>query len=70
MPVENKPEKPNHKPEVEEPKRDEKEIVREKLQKRYQDLNRRLETEINVGIRYDLKVRVDELAVIFELLTK
>ena len=44
------------------------EIIRQKLEQRYQELNRACSNEPNIALRYDLKIRIDELAAIFSLI--
>ena len=43
-------------------------VVREKLQNRYQELTRAFNNEPNLANRYDLKIRIEELTAIFEIL--
>lgn len=47
-----------------------KESIAQKFSERYGALNAALGKEINIGTRYEIKIRMEELQNIFEIITK
>lgn len=47
-----------------------KDSIAKKFSERYAALNTALNKEINIGTRYEIKIRMEELQNIFEIITK